>query len=94
MATDDTPFTINADLLFGHIQLHTREWREGDDLVFGGFSTTHDRYGRETSRTKCEENCRLAGYFAPESWTLPPAIEWPTVAWICAAVAFIAWLYH
>jgi len=79
---------INLDILYGHIEIRTEQWREGDDLVMGGYSITYGRNGQETSRTKCEENCRLTDWYAPESWAPRPAINWPAVAWCCAA----AWL--
>lgn len=59
--TDDT--FIKMDLIFGHVEIVTTEWRDGNDLAMGGYSITFDCSGEETSRTRNEENCRLVGYY-------------------------------
>lgn len=51
-----------------YIEIHSTEWRDGNDLVLGGYSTTHGRDGREISRTENQANVRLVGYYDPECW--------------------------
>lgn len=54
---------LNAINFFGHVEIVSTEWREGDDLVLGGYSIERDRHGREVSRTKNVENCRMVDYY-------------------------------
>lgn len=59
---------FNVSILYGHVEIVTTERREGYDLVAGGYSIIRDRDGKEVSRTRDEEACRLVGYFDPKCW--------------------------
>jgi hypothetical protein len=59
---------VDPDILYGSIEIVRTEWRDGEDLVLGGYSIHRGRYGQETKRTANRENCRLKGYYDPRCW--------------------------
>ena len=59
---DDTEYKIDLNAISGHVELKHCYNREGDALVYYGWSIRYDKYGRVISTTEPKEYSRITNY--------------------------------